>query len=608
MTVEDVKGYLRESQTISIHELCDKGFNFIIPSYQRGFRWTKDEVERLMKDVLAYSQEKDGDYYCLQPLVVRHISDGEKHQWRVIDGQQRLTTIYLALISLEQYNCYMLAYERDDILTKMFDERKRLDKDDNCEIYHLVTAKEVIDSFIKTNKTKCGSLKDNILDKCRFILYVMKEDNASSNDELDKIEHDLFNHLNSGKIPLTESELIKALFLHNIGEREQVKEVKQISMAEELDAMERTLRKDEMWFFLAGDSPKPSSCIDYLYKVWFISQNGSLPNNIDNPIFSSLEDRISAGPQMWLEQWDEIRKCFYTITGWYDDPLMYNLIGYLEGRKVQKDYSKDRAQFHEVLLADLYGYATKKNESGHLPTKKEFLKYIKGKCLESIPKEVQRIRYDNDKNAVFNTLFLVNIAMMINNKNSQQSTEKGKATGKGSESKISRFPFHVFHTLNWNVEHISPRAPQDKSKLYNQLCELLNEYENTLPGEVGELYKKMGNYKDNLDALDNDSEYLELLRKLVPDKDEVNEIKNLTLLTEHDNKGIGNKFYFDKRNKLNEYQAQGSFIPAATLNVFSKWYTKHPDGYVLWGSKDQEAYEQAIFDTITNFKDYCNEE
>lgn len=99
------------------------------------------------------------------------------------------------------------------------------------------------------------------------------------------MEHDLFNNLNSGKISLTESELIKALFLHNIGEIKTVKEVKQISMSEELDLMERTLREDEMWYFLAGDQKKPSSCIDYLYKVWYLSQHEEIPQNVDYPIF-----------------------------------------------------------------------------------------------------------------------------------------------------------------------------------------------------------------------------------------------------------------------------------------------------------------------------------
>lgn len=83
-------------------------------------------------------------------------------------------------------------------------------------------------------------------------------------------------------------------------------------------------------------------------------------------------------------------------------------------------------------------------------------------------------------------------------------------------------------------------------------------------------------------------------------------LRNLTLLTEHDNKGIGNKFYFDKRNKLNEYQSQGSFIPASTLNVFSKWHTVNPDGYILWGTKDQEAYLLAIKNTISDFIKYCD--
>lgn len=80
-----------------MNELCTEGFDFIIPSYQRGYRWTRKEVIRLISDVLSYNQDKDGKFYCLQPLVVRHKEVNGQHIWRVIDGQQRLTTIFLLL-------------------------------------------------------------------------------------------------------------------------------------------------------------------------------------------------------------------------------------------------------------------------------------------------------------------------------------------------------------------------------------------------------------------------------------------------------------------------------------------------------------------------------
>ena len=71
---------------IAIGELLD-GRYFYIPAYQRGYRWGEDEVLRLLNDV--YSNGKKN--YCLQPVVVRKNADS----YELIDGQQRLTTIYL---------------------------------------------------------------------------------------------------------------------------------------------------------------------------------------------------------------------------------------------------------------------------------------------------------------------------------------------------------------------------------------------------------------------------------------------------------------------------------------------------------------------------------
>lgn len=606
---ETLKKYLEKPNPVSVYELCNGKFDFVVPSYQRGYRWTRKEVVRLILDVLSYNEEKDGKFYCLQPLVVRHIHAGNQHVWRVIDGQQRLTSIFLILHYLGYTdNGYSLEYERENVLSRILDEKKSFDSDENCEVYHLNNALQAIEGFFalcNDAESQKKLLLKNILNYCSFILYVMREDGIEDDSILDEMEHDLFNNLNSGKIPLTESELIKALLLHNIGEAKVVKEIKQISIAEELDNMERVLRDDEMWYFLAGDRHKPSSCIDYLYKVWHIAVYKQIPEDIDYPIFSKLEDEITSDIKM-LRKWNEIKKCFHTITGWYNDPLAYNLIGYLEGRKKPKNQKENYPPLHEELLAQLYRYSSLEKCEGNLPTKQEFISYIKRLCRESIPENYLGLRFDTDKNAVFNLLLLLNVAMMINHKSQKKTDKDEKSSGRGINTSISRFPFHVFHSLNWNVEHISPQNPKDKKKLYASLCDLKREYNNTLPKEVEDLFKKFDENKDNLDSLSYDPEFISLSKELIADKQDVMLLRNLTLLTEHDNKGIGNKFYFDKRNKLNEYQSQGSFIPAATINVFSKWYTENPNGYILWGVKDQEAYQTAIETTINDFMKYCD--
>lgn len=603
---DNISSYLHEPKPIEVGELCREKFNLKIPSYQRGYRWTKKEVLRLIEDVFHYDAKKDGSFYCLQPLVVRHIELNGKHEWRVIDGQQRLTTIYLILKTIGyEGECYSLEYEREKILDRIYKEE--FDCEASCEIWHLTNARKAIEEWINQNTDKKETLKENILNHCCFILYVMKEGDHLSEKEIDKMEHDLFNNLNSGKISLTESELIKALFLHNIGEIKTVKEVKQISMSEELDLMERTLREDEMWYFLAGDQKKPSSCIDYLYKVWYLSQHEEIPQNVDYPIFSFMEESITSEKEMF-NNWEELKRCFYIITGWYHDPLLYNLIGYLEGRMFPKYLPKDYPPFHEYLLAMFYKFSTSKNKKQKLPTRKEFVDYVKEQCLKSIPEKYMEARFDKDKNEVFNVLLLLNVAMLINNKSALLKQDSDKSTGRGTETKVSRFPFHVFHTVNWNVEHISPQNPKEKLELLNRLRVLKNEYqEMNLPNEIEKIYEKLNASENDLSALDHDEDYRSLVSKFVAEKEEVMRLRNLTLLTEHDNKGIGNKFYFDKRNKLNAYQAKGSFIPAATINVFSKWHTPSPEGFIFWDENDQQAYSDAIESTINDFKKFCED-
>jgi len=75
---------------------------FSVPSYQRGYRWGSNEVHKLLTDI---SGIKDNPSYCLQPIVIKPAGkelcstiDGreiEMPRYELIDGQQRLTTLFL---------------------------------------------------------------------------------------------------------------------------------------------------------------------------------------------------------------------------------------------------------------------------------------------------------------------------------------------------------------------------------------------------------------------------------------------------------------------------------------------------------------------------------
>ena len=103
-------------QKMTIGALCpekDNGlYEFHIPAYQRGYRWTPDQVEDLLRDIDVNFLTNKNDHYCLQPLVVRNTGSG-KPEFEVIDGQQRLTTIYLIMCVLADVEyLYSLTTER----------------------------------------------------------------------------------------------------------------------------------------------------------------------------------------------------------------------------------------------------------------------------------------------------------------------------------------------------------------------------------------------------------------------------------------------------------------------------------------------------------------
>lgn len=68
------------------------GSNYIIPLYQRAFAWSDKEISQLIDDVYGFAAEN----YYIGSLVVKSRKEGYEG-YEVIDGQQRLTALYLLL-------------------------------------------------------------------------------------------------------------------------------------------------------------------------------------------------------------------------------------------------------------------------------------------------------------------------------------------------------------------------------------------------------------------------------------------------------------------------------------------------------------------------------
>ena len=572
----------------SVQELL--GMKFFIPSYQRGYRWTYLQIENLLNDIWEFSKGVDGDFYCLQPLVVKErkkdllaeikqansIEDVEtllKGEWIVIDGQQRLTTIYLILKSLENEQIPFLEYERESYI-ETCDNSDNV-KNDNIEIYHLTNAKHFIDRWIhiekrtdeekkwinpKDVKIDIEVFRNKIKEQTKFIFY-------NVGDVSEEQEHDIFNNLNSGKIALTNAELIKALFLNKVGKEDiSHREVEQRLLADEFDQIERTLRQDDFWYFLAGNKEKPSSCINLLFDLMLESSEQNDKYRTDEPFrtFFYFNDDLINGNESedsYKESkiiWEKVRKVFHIMEGWFNDSVMYNLIGY------------HRAANGGKTLCEIYKKFCEEK------SKNEFKKWLVDECKNHIdyPYGFMQLRYDDNKAKVFNLLLLFNIATL--NERPQEAV---------------KFSFANLHKYKWDVEHISPQNPKNDDDLKKAV----------------EKFKDNENLKILIDAINKEEKDTKIIEeeraKYFAAGDDLMGIQNLTLLTAHDNRGIGNKFFFEKRQKLQEYYQQGSFIPACSMNVFMKFYSDNPEQMAFWDEKDRESYKNKLEQTIKKIFD-----
>ena len=84
----------------TVKELLGSGKNkkFVIPEYQRPYAWTTDQIQTLFDDLVEYTsgEEKDSTYFL--GTIVAYEND--ENEQEIIDGQQRITSLFLLLRAL----------------------------------------------------------------------------------------------------------------------------------------------------------------------------------------------------------------------------------------------------------------------------------------------------------------------------------------------------------------------------------------------------------------------------------------------------------------------------------------------------------------------------
>ena len=167
-----------------------KKLKFEIPFYQRAYSWKKQDIEKLINDI----NTKDGHY--LGNIVVKKNDD----KFIVIDGQQRLTTIYIIFMALKE-KPFELDYEIDS-----GDGEKLKNFDINEHRYINQQILEAI-NFVKNNKTLCEISFKEKLNSAIFTMTIIPENMKAT---------EYFELVNTKSIQLENHQVLKARFLSNI--------------------------------------------------------------------------------------------------------------------------------------------------------------------------------------------------------------------------------------------------------------------------------------------------------------------------------------------------------------------------------------------------------
>jgi len=133
--------------------------DYVIPIYQRNYAWRKKEIEQLLTDIDDLDESNSGKYY-LGSLVVNQV---QPRVYEVIDGQQRLTTLFLLLRYLDHPSVERnpLKFEAREKSNITISDIKTVMDSKNASLYseELVEGYEIIKKYFQSKNTGDNYIK-----------------------------------------------------------------------------------------------------------------------------------------------------------------------------------------------------------------------------------------------------------------------------------------------------------------------------------------------------------------------------------------------------------------------------------------------------------------
>lgn len=218
---------------------------FVIPIYQRNYVWGKDNVNQLLKDIekmIPYIDDENRFHFFGSIVYIDTIHKGSFNEWTIIDGQQRLTTIFLLLQAMK-----VVYVESNKIISKKYllNDEDIVNSKDEYDRYRLKPLVSDDNVYLKISNDNLIGLSNeeknsniykvyNII-KTRLMDWKNKYDIETILNALDKFKvvwiqlaksedpQQVFESINSTGVNLTAADLIRNFVLMNKSDNKQTK-------------------------------------------------------------------------------------------------------------------------------------------------------------------------------------------------------------------------------------------------------------------------------------------------------------------------------------------------------------------------------------------------
>lgn len=564
--------------------------NFTIEAYQRGYRWGKDEVEQLLDDI---NEIPDGQNYCLQPVVVKYV-DGV---YELIDGQQRMTTLYLIMKYLNAYVDinYSIEYATrkgdnghvgSKELLETIDTTNLSSPSSNIDELFIKKSYSIVKKWFNGEKTKMMSFAHKLQNYVTIIWYEVDEDEDSVN---------IFTRLNIGKINLTNAELVKALFLSRgkkdsegryAGNPYGIEEKKQHEIALGWDSMEKDLHDEKFWTFITNEkSDRYPIRMELLFDMIEMK-----PNDESNfYTFNRFYERFKNSDNRY-DTWELIERYMQQLKEWYNDFDMFHHIGFLVATGTSVKFLLDIAMSTENPI--------KKSDFRFkvLDMIRERMIFLVGEKDNKEEIDYAELNYEKHSEFIQCVLLLFNVETI---------RQKG--------DKNIRFPFNRYKNEGtWSLEHIHAQN-SESLKTNQEWKEWLEIHKKSLESlEVDSKKKKeiddviseldivishineIGYKGSTRDEFNNVAPAVIKILSEGDDKSQMHTLSNMALLTVGENAALNNSTFDVKRMKIIAMEKAGEYIPICTRNVFMKYYSSSDTKLHFWSEEDRKCYIAAM--------------